>query len=114
MSAGSLGETPVLPAAGGRRPFPAWRVVRPSGPVLGLLAVLALFVLLLAWRGQLGHFASLRNLQVLSHKSSVPAAVALGMLLVMITGGIDLSVGSIVALVTVVTMQLYRLVYNGP
>jgi ribose transport system permease protein len=92
----------------------AWRSVRPSGPVLGLLGVLALFVLLLAWRGQLGHFASLRNLQVLAHKSSVPAVVALGMLLVMITGGIDLSVGSIVALVTVVTMQLYRLVYNGP
>src|ERR671937_507952 len=71
---------------------------RPSGPVLGLLAVLALFVLLLAGRGGLGNLLSVRNPEILSHKSSIPAVVALGMLLVMITGGIDLSVGSIVAL----------------
>jgi ribose/xylose/arabinose/galactoside ABC-type transport system permease subunit len=36
------------------------------------------------------------------------------MLLIIVSGGIDLSVGSVVALVTVVTMQTYRLVYNGP
>jgi ribose transport system permease protein len=79
-----------------------------SGPALGLLALLGLFVLLLAWRGQLGNFLSLPNLQVLLHKSSVPAVVALGMLLVIVSGGIDLSVGSVVALVTVVAMQAYR------
>ncbi|MFO0876817.1 MAG: ABC transporter permease [Gemmataceae bacterium] len=88
--------------------------VRFSGPVLGLLTLLALFVALLAWRGQLVNFLSIQNIQVLLHKNSIPAAAALGMLVIILSGGIDLSVGSVVALVTVVTMQTYRLVYNGP
>lgn len=87
---------------------------RPSGPVLGLLVLLVLFVLLLAWRGQVGTFFSVANIQVLLHKNSIQAICALGMLLIMISGGIDLSVGSVVALVSVVTMQTFRLVYNGP
>jgi len=33
---------------------------------------------------------------------------------VIVSGGIDLSVGSVVALVTVVTMQVFRVVYDGP
>ncbi len=78
--------------------------------MLGLLVLLALFVLILAWRGQLANFLSLSNLQGLLHENTVPAVIALGMLLVVISGGIDLSVGSVVALVTVVAMQLYRLV----
>src|SRR5262249_414404 len=81
-----------------------WRF-RPSRPVLGLLTLLLLFVLLLAYRGQLGNFFSLDNIQVLLHKNSIPAVAALGMLLIIVSGGIDLSVGSVVALVTVVTMQ---------
>jgi ribose transport system permease protein len=85
-----------------------------GGPVLGLVTLLGLFVLLLAWRGQLGNFFSLVNIQVLLHKNSIPAVAALGMLLIIVSGGIDLSVGSVVALVTVVTMQTYRLVYDGP
>jgi ribose/xylose/arabinose/galactoside ABC-type transport system permease subunit len=82
--------------------------------MLGLLTILALFVLLLYTKGQLGTFLGLRNIQVLLHKSSITGVAALGMLLVIVSGGIDLSVGSVVALVTVVTMQTYRLVYNGP
>jgi ribose transport system permease protein len=80
-----------------------------SGPMLGLVAVLLLFAALLHWKGQLETFLSLRNLQVLLHTSSVSAVAALGMLVVILSGGIDLSVGSVVALVTVVTMQTYRL-----
>jgi ribose/xylose/arabinose/galactoside ABC-type transport system permease subunit len=78
------------------------------------MALLGLFVLLLAWRGQLGNFFSFGNVQVLLHKNSIAGVAALGMLLVIVAGGIDLSVGSVVALVTVVTMQTFRLVYNGP
>jgi ribose/xylose/arabinose/galactoside ABC-type transport system permease subunit len=44
---------------------------------------------------------------VLLHTSCIPAVVALGMVLIILSGGIDLSVGSVVALVTVVTMQTY-------
>jgi ribose transport system permease protein len=79
-----------------------------SGPVLGLVALLGLFVLLLAARGEARHFLSLANLQVLLHETTVTVVLSLGMLLIIISGGIDLSAGSVVALVTVVAMQVYR------
>jgi len=80
-----------------------------SGPFLGLVFVLTVAVIVLAINGQLGNFLTLRNLQTLLHASSVAGVAALGMLLIIISGGIDLSVGSVVALVTVVTMQVYNL-----
>jgi ribose transport system permease protein len=83
--------------------------MRVPGPVLGLLVIVAVFVPLLSRNDQLGNFLSVRNFQGLMHECRVPAIVALGMLLVIVTGGIDLSVGSVVALVTVVAMQMYRL-----
>jgi ribose/xylose/arabinose/galactoside ABC-type transport system permease subunit len=82
-------------------------------PVLGLVIVLALFAGLLAARGELHSFLSLGNFQQLAHENSVEAVLALGMLMVIVSGGIDLSVGSVVALVTVVTIQAYTLVYAG-
>jgi ribose transport system permease protein len=85
-----------------------------SGPLIGLGAVLGLFILLIGMKGELGHFLSLDNLQVLVQEGTIPAVVALGAVLVIITGGIDLSVGSVIALVTVVTMQVYRSLYDGP
>ncbi len=48
---------------------------------------------------------------MLLHEGTIPAIVGLGMLLVLITGGIDLSVGAVVALVTVVTMRVYTGLY---
>jgi ribose transport system permease protein len=86
------------------------RVPLPSFATMGLLLILAIFGVLLARRGQLGNFLSPGNLQQLLHQAAVPAVVALGMLLIVISGGIDLSVGSVVALVTVSTMQTYEAV----
>jgi len=85
-----------------------------SGPFLGFLAVLGLFVVLIGShpQGGLENFLSLRNLQVLVQEATIPAIVALGALLVILSGGIDLSVGSVVALVTVVAMQVYRRLYD--
>jgi len=79
----------------------------PSGPALGLIGVLALFLILIGIKGELLSFLSLGNLRVLVHEGTVKGVIALGMLLVIITGGIDLSVGAVVALVTVVTMRVY-------
>lgn len=84
------------------------RRFRPSGPMLGLLVVLLLFILILRAKGSLSFFLSWPTCQGVMHLSAIPAAVALGMLLIIISGGIDLSVGSVVALVTVVTMQVFR------
>jgi ribose transport system permease protein len=78
--------------------------------MLGLLLVL---VVLLGVRGQLGNFFSADSLQTICHSRSMTAVAALGMLLVIVSGGIDLSVGAVVALVTVVCMQVFRFVYPG-
>jgi ribose transport system permease protein len=98
-----------------RRLIPA--VVRGivTGPVLGLLVVLIVFVILLAWRGDPGSlsiFLDQKNLQVLVYSITPQAVLALGMLLIIVSGGIDLSVGSVVALVTVVSMVGYRFAFG--
>jgi ribose transport system permease protein len=86
----------------------------PTGPLLGLIGVFALFVILIGLKGDLRHFLSAGNLRILLHEITIPGIVALGMLLVIVSGGIDLSVGSVIALVTVVTMQVYRALFTGP
>lgn len=107
----SVADAPVTAA---EPPSLLRRLSTLSGPVLGLIAVLGLFVILIGVKGELHQFLSKSNLQVLFHEGTIPAVVALGMLLVIVSGGIDLSVGSVVALVTVVTMQVYRHLYQGP
>src|SRR4051794_6863998 len=84
-----------------------------TGPVLGLATVLLLFVVLIGAhsRDDLGHFLSLRNAQLIAYEATLPAVVALGALLVIVSGGIDLSVGSVVALVSVVIMLVYTHLY---
>ena len=79
----------------------------PAGPWVGFAAVLVLFTALIGIKGELGTFLSAGNLRVLLHEGTIPAVVALGMLMVLISGGIDLSVGAVVALVTVVTMRVF-------
>src|SRR5262249_4845348 len=83
-----------------------------SGPLLGLAAVLALFLALFGARGELHRFLSPGNLQVLVHGHTPIAVAALGALLVIVSGGIDLSTGSVVALVTVGTMLTYNAVFG--
>jgi ribose transport system permease protein len=87
----------------------------PSGPVLGLVTILLIFAVLLylkdgAWG--LRSFLGLRNWQVIVHEGTITAVIALGSLLIIISGGIDLSVGSVVALVTVLTMLAYAAVFR--
>ncbi len=79
-----------------------------AGPLIGLLALLLMFFVILWWRGNLSKFLSADNIQGILHESTVTGVVALGMLMIIVSGGIDLSVGSVAALVTVVTMQVFR------
>jgi ribose transport system permease protein len=79
-----------------RRP----RLSTSGGRVAGVLAALAAVFAVFA---VLEHsFLSLENLSEIVVQSSIIGVVALGMTLVVVTGGIDLSVGSIVGLVSVV------------
>ena len=71
------------------------------GPVFGLMAVYFLFAIL----GP-DSFTSARNLETIARQTAIVGTAALGMTLVILAGGIDLSVGSTIALSTVVIAAL--------
>jgi ribose transport system permease protein len=60
-----------------------------------------------------GRFARVENLVNVARQISFEGLIALGMTLIIITGGIDLSVGSLVALTGVVAGLVMRAVYLG-
>lgn len=66
------------------------------GPVIGLVLVLAIFGVL-----EPARFLSLHNVKTVTNQSVIVALGAIGMTLIMISGGIDLSVGSVIAFGTV-------------
>jgi ribose transport system permease protein len=91
-------------------------VVSAAGPFLGLAVVVAVFAVLIAWRrgpAAAERFLSVETLQLVAVHAAVPAMVGLGMTLLMISGGIDLSVGYVVSLTTVVMMLAYRAANPG-
>ena len=71
------------------------------GPLVGLIAVYLFFVV---WAGE--PFVSSFNRVTVLTQSVIVTAGALGMTLIIISGGIDLSVGSMIALSTVVIARL--------
>jgi ribose/xylose/arabinose/galactoside ABC-type transport system permease subunit len=73
------------------------------GPLTGLVAVFALFALL---RPEV--FVTADNVQLMLLQTAVVGTAALGMTVVIISGGIDLSVGSVIALSTVVIALLLQ------
>ena len=73
-----------------------------------LLILVGLVILLSILTG--GVFLRVRNLLNVLRQVSVVAIIALGVTMVIITGGIDLSSGSIVALVSVVVGSLIQTV----
>jgi ribose transport system permease protein len=67
------------------------------GPIIGLVVVFALFAIL-----RPKTFLTLDNIQIMLLQTAVVGTAALGMTMIIISGGIDLSIGSNVALCTVV------------
>ena len=79
------------------------RVIATAGPLIGLLLVCILFASL-RWET----FATFDNFAIILQQTAVIGIAALGMTLIIISGGIDLSVGSIIALGTVVIALLIQ------
>jgi ribose transport system permease protein len=75
----------------------ARRLLDTAGPLLGLLFVSIVFGVLVGPR-----FFNGANLELIARQTAIVCTAALGMTMVIVAGGIDLSVGSIVALTTVV------------
>jgi ribose transport system permease protein len=74
-----------------------------AGVLVGLLVVALLFGFLIG-----PQFFQPANLELMARQTAIVCVAALGMTMVIIAGGIDLSVGSIIALSTVVTALLLR------
>lgn len=72
-----------------------WTVL---GPFLGLALITGIFAY---WTRETGSFMAVDNWRTIAVQTMIVGTAALGMTLIMIAGGIDLSVGSTVALVTV-------------
>lgn len=84
-----------------KRDFRVW--LDRIGPLLGLLFVIGLFSAL-----RPSTFATLDNGQLILLQTAVVATAALGMTLIIISGGIDLSVGSTIALTSVTIALLLQ------
>jgi ribose transport system permease protein len=70
------------------------------GPLLGLVLVILIFSLLMETPGR---FLSPNNLRVVLAQTVIVAIGAIGMTMIIISGGIDLAVGSTIALTGVIT-----------
>ena len=75
------------------------------GPFIGLVAVVAVFALLTETPDQ---YLSVRNFRIVVAQTVIVALGAIGMTMIIVSGGIDLSVGSVIALTGVVTALAMR------
>jgi ribose transport system permease protein len=78
-------------------------LLRRTGPLLGLAFVCAVFAVLIG-----PAFFRPGNLELIARQTAIVCTAALGMTMVIVAAGIDLSVGSIIALSTVVIALLLR------
>ena len=70
------------------------------GPFLGLILVILIFAVLTQAPEQ---YLAARNFRIVASQTVIVALAAIGMTMIIISGGIDLSVGSSIALAGVVT-----------
>jgi len=78
-----------------------------GGPLVGLVVVSALFGALVG-----PQFFSPANLELIARQTAIVGTAALGMTLVIAAAGIDLSVGSVISLTTVVVALVLRRAIN--
>jgi ribose/xylose/arabinose/galactoside ABC-type transport system permease subunit len=78
-----------------------------TGTLLGLILVAIVFGALVG-----PHFFAPTNLELMARQTAIVSIAAVGMTIVIVAGGIDLSVGSMIALTTVVIAQLLRMDMN--
>ena len=89
------------------RPRPAW-VLRAGDVLLELRAFIALAIIIVIFAALSDTYLTGSNVITMTRHVAINALLALGMLLVILTGGIDLSVGSIVGLSGIVAGVLLQ------
>jgi ribose transport system permease protein len=75
------------------------------GPALGLVLVIVVFAVL---TGEPARYLSSANLRIVLSQTVIVAIGAIGMTMIVVSGGIDLSVGAVIALTGVVTALAVR------
>ncbi|HYJ92874.1 MAG TPA: ABC transporter permease [Pyrinomonadaceae bacterium] len=91
-------EIPKIVTPTGENPVKKWLTT--LGPFLGLIFVVAVFAVL---TGSPEKYLSPFNIRIVLSQTVIVAISAVGMTLIIISGGIDLAVGSTIALAGVVT-----------
>ncbi len=81
------------------------RTLARLGPFLGLVIVIAVFALMTDSPSQ---YLSIRNFRIVVAQTVIVALGAIGMTMIIVSAGIDLSVGSAIALTGVVTALVLR------
>ena len=87
------------------------RVLGKAGPFIGLALVVTLFAIPAETRA---HFLSYHNARIILTQTVIVSIAALGMTLVIVSGAIDLSVGSTVALTSVVAALAVQRGFGAP
>ena len=90
----------MTPPASGQPARPLRRWLQLAAPFAGLALVILFFALV---TGSPGSFLSSANLRVVLAQTVIVALGAIGMTVIIVSGGIDLSVGAVIALTSVVT-----------
>src|SRR6185295_4379292 len=93
---------------GGRRMNVRSLLIR-LGPLLGLIGIFLFFTIKIWSQAGRNLFLTPENLQTIALQSAIVAMAGLGMTIIIISGGIDLSMGSTVALTSVVAAALMKL-----
>jgi ribose/xylose/arabinose/galactoside ABC-type transport system permease subunit len=78
------------------------------GPLFGLIGVFVFFTVAVWIRSGHNSFATPGNLQTIALQSAIVGMATLGMTVIIISGGIDLSMGSTIALTSVVVAGLLK------
>ncbi len=79
------------------------QLLESAGPLIGLTFVAIVFGILVG-----PHFFRGANIELIARQTAIVCTASLGMTMIIVAGGIDLSVGSIVALTTVVIALMLR------
>lgn len=103
MNTPALAATSPMTSEAGKSVFMRW--LRGLGPFLGLALVIAVFAII---SGNPARFLSPVNLRIVMAQTVIVAVGAIGMTVIIISAGIDLSVGSVVALSGVVSAIALR------
>ncbi len=97
-----------LAAARTELPPPGFRLPPETGSALGLVGVTALFLIVLTMQGHVGSFVSADNIQLIFNQNAIRMTAVLGTLFVIVSGGIDLSIGSVVGLSAAAAVMTYQ------